>query len=84
LTVKARSASSQGKFAEAATVPEGLSGLDKGGEQSEFLLDLYLKSSNWDDASLLALQVFEGDEKNFGLAQKSRKACSNRDRPTRP
>src|SRR5262249_2595030 len=70
LTVKARSASSQGKFAEAAQFLKGLSGLDKGGEQSEFLLDLYLKSSNWDDASALALQVFEGDEKNFGLAQK--------------
>ncbi|HKF25447.1 MAG TPA: tetratricopeptide repeat protein, partial [Candidatus Acidoferrum sp.] len=70
LTVKARSASSQGKFAEAAQFLKGLPGLDKGGEQSEFLLDLYLKSSNWDDASALALQVFEGDEKNFGLAQK--------------
>jgi len=70
LTVKARSASSQGKFAEAAQFLKGLPGLDKGGEQSEFLLDLYLKSSNWVDASALALQVFEGDEKNFGLAQK--------------
>src|SRR5215471_18386119 len=70
LTVKARSASSQGKFAEAAQFLKGLPGLDKGGEQSEFLLDLYLKSSSWDDASALALQVFEGDEKNFGLAQK--------------
>jgi tetratricopeptide (TPR) repeat protein len=70
LTVKARSASSQGKFAEAAQFLKGLPGLDKGGEQSEFLLDLYLKSSNWADASALALQVFEGDEKNFGLAQK--------------
>ena len=70
LTVKARSASSQGKFAEAAQFLKGLPGLDKGGEQSEFLLDQYLKSSNWDDASSLALQVFEGDEKNFGLAQK--------------
>jgi tetratricopeptide (TPR) repeat protein len=70
LTVKARSASSQGKFAEAAQFLKGLPGLDKGGEQSEFLLDLYLKSSNWDDASSLALQVFEDDEKNFGLAQK--------------
>src|SRR5215831_13838844 len=70
LTVKARSASSQGKFAEAAQFLKSSPGLDKGGEQSEFLLDLYLKSSNWDDASALALQVFEGDEKNFGLAQK--------------
>jgi len=70
LTMKARSASSQGKFAEAAQFLRGLPGLDKGGEQSEFLLDLYLKSSNWSDASALALEVFEGDEKNFGLAQK--------------
>jgi pilus assembly protein FimV len=70
LTVKARSASSQGRFAEAAQFLKGLPGLDKGGEQSEFLLDLYLKSSHWDEASALALQVFEGDEKNFGLAQK--------------
>ncbi|HSC45085.1 MAG TPA: tetratricopeptide repeat protein [Candidatus Acidoferrum sp.] len=70
LTVKARSASSQGKFAEAAQFLKGLPNLDKGGEQSEFLLDLYIKSANWDDASALALQVFEGDEKNFGLAQK--------------
>jgi len=70
LTVKARSASSQGRFADAAGFLKNLPGLDKGGEQSEFLLDLYLKNSNWDEASTLALQVFEGDEKNFGLAQK--------------
>jgi tetratricopeptide (TPR) repeat protein len=70
LTVKARSASSQGRFADAAAFLKDLPGLDKGGEQSEFLLDLYLKSSNWDEASALALKVFDGDEKNFGLAQK--------------
>jgi tetratricopeptide (TPR) repeat protein len=70
LTVKARSASSQGRFADAAAFLKDLPGLDKGGEQSEFLLDLYLKSSNWDQASALALKVFDGDEKNFGLAQK--------------
>jgi tetratricopeptide (TPR) repeat protein len=68
--VKARSASSQGRFADAAAFLKDLPGLDKGGEQSEFLLDLYLKSSNWDQASVLALKVFDGDEKNFGLAQK--------------
>jgi len=70
LTVKARSASSQGRFADAAAFLKNLPGLDKGGEQSEFLLDLYLKSSNWDEATALALKVFDGDEKNFGLAQK--------------
>jgi tetratricopeptide (TPR) repeat protein len=70
LTVKARSASSQGKFGEAAQFLKALPGLDRGGEQSEFLLDLYLKNANWQEASALALEVFEGDEKNFGLAQK--------------
>ena len=70
LIVKARSASSQGRFADAAEFLKNLPGLDKGGEQSEFLLDLYLKTANWDDATSLALRVFEGDEKNFGLAQK--------------
>ena len=70
LIVKARSASSQGRFADAADFLKNLPGLDKGGEQSEFLLDLYLKTANWDDATSLALRVFEGDEKNFGLAQK--------------
>jgi tetratricopeptide (TPR) repeat protein len=70
LMVKARSASSQGRFADAAEFLKNLPGLDRGGEQSEFLLDLYLKAENWDDASALALKVFDGDEKNFGLAQK--------------
>ena len=74
LIVKARSASSQGRFADAAEFLKNLPGLDKGGEQSEFLLDLYLKTANWDDATSLALQVFEGDEKNFGLAQKASEA----------
>jgi len=70
LTVKARSASSQGRFADAAEFLKNLPGLEKGGEQSEFLLDLFLKSENWDAATTLALKVFDGDEKNFGLAQK--------------
>src|SRR6266567_363538 len=69
-TVKARSASSQGRFADAAEFLKNLPGLEKGGEQSEFLLDLFLKSENWDAATTLALKVFDGDEKNFGLAQK--------------
>src|SRR5260221_9493095 len=70
LTVKARSASSQGRFEDAAVFLKDLPGLDKGGKQSEFLLDLYLKDSNWESATEVALQTFDGDEKNFGLAQK--------------
>jgi tetratricopeptide (TPR) repeat protein len=47
-----------------------LPGLEKGGEHAEFLLDLYMKSDDWEDATKLALRVFEADEKNFTLAQK--------------
>jgi tetratricopeptide (TPR) repeat protein len=71
LIVKARSYSSEGNAAKAAELLEELPGLEKGGEQTEFLLDLYVKSSNWDKATALALRVFEADEKNFGPMQKT-------------
>jgi tetratricopeptide (TPR) repeat protein len=71
LIVKARSYSSEGNAAKAAELLEDLPGLEKGGEQTEFLLDLYVKSSNWDKATALALRVFEADEKNFGPMQKT-------------
>jgi len=68
--VKARSHSSQGNHAKAAQLLEQAAGLEKGGEQTELLLDLYLKNSDWDQASALAHRVFEADEKNFGPMQK--------------
>jgi tetratricopeptide (TPR) repeat protein len=71
LIVKARSYSSQGNAAKAAELLEEVPDLEKGGEQTEFLLDLYIKSSNWDKATTLALRVFEADEKNFGPMQKT-------------
>src|SRR5579859_1808233 len=70
ITVKARSYSAQGNHARAAEVLKDLPGLEKGGEHAEFLLDLYMKSDDWEDATSLALRVFEADEKNFTLAQK--------------
>jgi tetratricopeptide (TPR) repeat protein len=70
ITVKARSYSAQGNLQQAAAVLKELPGLEKGGEQAEFLLDLYVKSDEWDAATSLALKVFEADEKNFTLAQK--------------
>src|SRR6266850_2712052 len=69
--VKARSYSSQGNAAKAAELLEEVPDLEKGGEQTEFLLDLYVKSSNWDKATTLALRVFEADQKNFGPMQKT-------------
>jgi tetratricopeptide (TPR) repeat protein len=70
ITVKARSYSAQGNHSRAADVLKDLPGLEKGGEHAEFLLDLYMKSDDWEDATRLALRVFEADEKNFTLAQK--------------
>jgi tetratricopeptide (TPR) repeat protein len=68
--VKARSHSSQGNVTKAANLLEQAADLEKGGEQTELLLDLYLKNSDWDQASELAHRVFEADEKNFGPMQK--------------
>jgi pilus assembly protein FimV len=68
--VKARSYSARGNVAQAAELLEHVPDLEKGGEQAELLLDLYLKSVNWDEATALALRIFEADEKNFGLTQK--------------
>jgi tetratricopeptide (TPR) repeat protein len=68
--VKARSYSSQGNLTKAAQLLEQVADLEKGGEQTELLLDLYLKNSDWDQASALAHRVFEADQKNFGPMQK--------------
>ncbi|MGC1417433.1 MAG: tetratricopeptide repeat protein [Candidatus Acidiferrum sp.] len=68
--VRARSFSSQGNLTKAAELLEHVPDLEKGGEQTELLLDLYVKSANWDKATALALGVLEADNKNFGPAQK--------------
>jgi pilus assembly protein FimV len=70
LIVKARSYSSAGNTTKAAEILERVPDLDKGGEPAELLLDLYLKSSKWDEASALALRIFSHDEKNFTATQK--------------
>jgi len=70
ITVKARAFSTQGNFTQAAHLLEQVPGLEKGGEQAEFLLDLYVKNAKWKEATALAQRVFEADEKNFGLTQK--------------
>src|SRR6266403_244103 len=79
LIVKARSYLSQGNAAKAAELLEEVPGLEKGGEQTEFLLDLYVKSANWEKATALALRVFEADEKNFGPMQKTVEALLGAD-----
>ena len=68
--VRARSFSTQGNLNDAAKTLEGVPDLEKGGEQTELLLDLYLKNSKWDQANALALRVFDADAKNFGPLQK--------------
>jgi tetratricopeptide (TPR) repeat protein len=68
--VKARIHSSKGDTAQAAKALEQVADLDKGGEQTELLLDLYLKNSDWEQATALAARVFDADIKNFGPSQK--------------
>jgi pilus assembly protein FimV len=70
LIVKARSFSSVGNTAKASEILERVPDLEKGGEPAELLLDLYLKSSKWEEASALALRIFSHDEKNFTATQK--------------
>jgi pilus assembly protein FimV len=68
--IKARCYSTQGNLAQAAELLEQVPDLEKGGEQTELLLDLYLKNVKWDKATDLAKRVFDADEKNFGPTQK--------------
>ncbi|HEX4544858.1 MAG TPA: tetratricopeptide repeat protein, partial [Candidatus Acidoferrum sp.] len=68
--VKARSHISQGNVSKATQLLDQVPDLEKGGEQTELLLDLYIKNSNWDQAAALAVRVFEADQKNFGPMQK--------------
>jgi pilus assembly protein FimV len=68
--VKARCYSTQGNLTQASELLEHVPDLEKGGEQTELLLDLYLKNLKWDQATALAVRVFESDEKNFGPTQK--------------
>ena len=70
LIVKARSASAQGNATAAAALLEQVPDLEKGGEQTELLLDLYIKNAKWEPATALAMRVFQADEKNFGPTQK--------------
>jgi len=83
VTVKARCYSAQGNLAKAAEILKGVSGLEKGGEQSEFLLDLYIKSEDWEDATALAMKVLDADDKNFSLAQKVAQSLLDADQATR-
>src|SRR5258705_1151700 len=77
--VKARIHSSKGDVAEAAKALEQVADLDKGGEQTELLLDMYLKNSDWKNAAALAMKVFDADPKTFGTAQKVTEALLQAD-----
>jgi pilus assembly protein FimV len=70
VTLKARMHAAQGHFDQAAQTLAGVAGLEKGGEQAQLLLDLYVKESKWEQATQLALRVFDLDAKNFSLVQK--------------
>jgi pilus assembly protein FimV len=81
--VRARIHAAKGDVAEGAKALEQVADLDKGGEQTELLLDLYLKDSDWEHAAELALRVFDADPKNFGPAQKITEALLQADQGER-
>ena len=81
--VKARSFSARSNLTQAAELLEHVPNLEKGGEQAELLLDLFIKSGNWDKATALALRIFDADEKNFGLTQKVAEAMLQSDQGER-
>ena len=70
LIIKARCHSSVGNVAQAAEILQRVPDLEKGGEPAELLLDLYLKSSKWEEATGLAQKIHSSDEKNFSAMQK--------------
>src|SRR5215469_9234916 len=70
LIAKARSFLSVGNTSAAAEILRKVPDLDKGGESAELLLDLYLKAENWEEATELALRIFNSDHKNYSAAQK--------------
>jgi tetratricopeptide (TPR) repeat protein len=70
LIVQARSFSVQGDLTKAARLLEQVPELHKGGEQTELLVEFYVKNASWDQAVNLAMQVFEADQKNYGPLQK--------------
>lgn len=71
IIVKARAQTSQNNFTAAAQLLEKVTGIEKGGEPAELLLDLYLKNSDWKNATTLALRIYEADANNFSAAQKT-------------
>jgi len=71
LIVRARSYSLQGDLTKAAELLQQVPHLEKGGEQTELLLEFHLRNSSWDQAVTLAMQVFEADPKNYGPLQKA-------------
>jgi pilus assembly protein FimV len=81
--VKARSFSSHGNLTQAVEILEHVADLEKGGEQTELLLDFYLKDTSWDKATALALRVLGADSKNFGPAQKIVEALLESDQSDR-
>src|SRR5260370_5862067 len=79
MIVKARIHSSKGDVAQAAKALEQVADLDKGGEQTELLLDLYLKNSDWEQAEALPFRSVDADPKNFATLKKVTEALLQAD-----
>jgi tetratricopeptide (TPR) repeat protein len=74
LTIRARSFAAQNRTQEAIQQLQKLPDIANGGEHADFLLELYLKNSNWNKAADLAQSFFQANPKNFAPLQKAAEA----------
>jgi tetratricopeptide (TPR) repeat protein len=74
LTIRARSFAAQNRTQEAIQQLQKLPDIANGGEHADFLLELYLKNSNWNKAAELAQSFFQANPKNYAPLQKAAEA----------
>ncbi|MBZ5527006.1 MAG: tetratricopeptide repeat protein [Acidobacteriia bacterium] len=74
LTIRARSFAAQNRTQEAIQQLQKLPDIANGGEHADFLLELYLKNSNWNKAAELAQSFFQANPKNYAPMQKAAEA----------
>jgi len=82
--VKARSYSARSNVTQAAELLEHVPDLEKGGEQAELLLDLYLKSVNWEKATPWRSEFSKPTKKTLVSRKKWQKPYCSRVKANRP
>jgi len=74
LTIRARSFAAQNRTQEAIQQLQKLPDIANGGEHADFLLELYLKNTNWNKAAELAQSFFQANPQNYAPMQRTAEA----------